>query len=449
MNKLLYNLKIFNSLTNQVDNLELTSEKIINIYLCGPTVYDHIHIGNLRAVIIFDVLHRLLLSLGLKVNYVHNLTDIDDKIIQKAKKEGKNEIQITNHYIKGYFVNFYNYNILQPTSTPKVSNYIPQIQKFIENLLKKGKAYVQEKDVLFRLKDDYQYGQLSKQKTDKVWEDTRKVSNINKETKQDFVLWKKTNEGINWDSVWGKGRPGWHTECVAFIQELFQGETIDIHGGGRDLLFPHHENERIQYLIRNKQELSKIWLHINHLYWKQEKMSKSLGNVILAKHFYRKYGENVLRYLILSSDWRREIDLSEELIEQAVNYWQKIQNLLKRLKFYLYSQQITFVERPKNNSFYQEKIIENLLNNLNTIKCFYFLDEIINNLNKMIDDQRKDVNLVNDFYFILNILGFKLDLAPYNFSTKLLIKNWEKERVRENYQIADQLRKQLKNLDIL
>lgn len=168
MNKLLHNLKIFNSLTNQVDNLELTSEKTINIYLCGPTVYDHIHIGNLRAVIIFDVLHRLLLSLGLKVNYVHNLTDIDDKIIQKAKKESKNEIQITSHYIKAYFVNFYNYNILQPTSTPKVSNYIPQIQKFIENLLKKGKAYIQEKDVLFRLKDDYQYGQLSKQKTDKV-----------------------------------------------------------------------------------------------------------------------------------------------------------------------------------------------------------------------------------------------------------------------------------------
>ncbi|CAJ0761601.1 17953_t:CDS:2 [Entrophospora sp. SA101] len=218
-------LYLFNSLTNQNDCLIFEPQQTINFYLCGPTVYDHIHIGNLRTVIVFDVLHRFLLHCGYRVKYAHNLTDVDDKIIQKAQKEKKTEQQIACHYTRVYFQNLINYNVLQPTFTPKVTDYIPQIKEFINKLLKNNHAYQQGDNILFRVKGNQAYGQLSKQKAEKLQRN---------------------------------GRPGWHTECVIFIQELFKGKTIDIHGGGQDLLFPHHENERIQYLAVNSQELSKI-----------------------------------------------------------------------------------------------------------------------------------------------------------------------------------------------
>lgn len=195
-------LYLSNSLTNQNDYLVLEPQQTIDIYLCGPTVYDHIHIGNLRPVIVFDVLHRFLLRCGYTVKYVHNLTDIDDKIIQKAQKEKKTEKQITQHYIKAYFQNLVNYNILQPTFTPKVTDYIPQIQGFINILLKKSQAYQQEDNVLFRTQNNPEYGQLSKQKAEKLQggemrQNAREITKINKEMPQDFVLWKKTEQGIN------------------------------------------------------------------------------------------------------------------------------------------------------------------------------------------------------------------------------------------------------------
>ena len=200
MNQKTFILKLFNSLTNKVDELELVSSKTVKIYLCGPTVYEHIHIGNLRPVIIFDVLQRLLLSLGYEAKYIHNLTDIDDKIIYKAQQENKTEFQIAQYYVKAYFQNLSNYNIIKPTFLPQVTDYIPQIQKFISNLLYQGYAYQQENNVLFRVKDNPNYGQLSKQKMDKlkgveIRQNAREIIQINKENIQDFVLWKSTNQG--------------------------------------------------------------------------------------------------------------------------------------------------------------------------------------------------------------------------------------------------------------
>lgn len=193
-------LCLFNSLTNRNDCLILEPQQTINIYLCGPTVYGHVHLGNLRTVIIFDVLHRFLLHLGYKVRYIHNLTDIDDKIIHKAQKEKQTEQQIASHYIQAYFKILYNYNILKPTLTPRVTDYIPQIQEFISVLLKKKQVYQQENNILFRVKGNPSYGQLSKQKADKLQENTREITKIDKETAQDFVLWKETPQGINWTS---------------------------------------------------------------------------------------------------------------------------------------------------------------------------------------------------------------------------------------------------------
>ena len=445
-------LYLFNSLTNQNDCLSLDSQQTINIYLCGPTVYDHIHVGNLRTVIVFDVLHRFLLHCGHKIRYIHNLTDIDDKIIQKAQKEKKTEQQITHHYTKSYFQNLTNYNILWPTLIPKVTDYIPQIQEFINKLLKSKHAYRQEGNVLFRVKGHQAYGQLSNQVAEKL-QSERKIAQINKETPQDFVLWKNTSQGTNWPYLLGSGRPGWHTECAVFIQELFEGKTIDIHGGGQDLLFPHHENERIQYLAINNQELSKIWLHIGHLHWNQEKMSKSLGNIILAKHFYQKYGSNALRYLFLNSRYNQVINFNEKLLQQAQDYIQKIKNLLKRLKLYFYWQKITINQQEinKNNQFYQE-IINALADNLNTIKVLYYLDEIIYRLNKELDKQKKEKliqELTGIFYFVLEILGFKFELTDYNWQIRYLLNKWQKFRQNKQFSEADQIRKQLQEKDVI
>ncbi|RHZ37123.1 cysteine--tRNA ligase [endosymbiont GvMRE of Glomus versiforme] len=450
-------LYLFNSLTNQNDYLTLEPQQTVSIYLCGPTVYDHIHIGNLRPIIVFDVLHRFLLHCGYGVKYVHNLTDIDDKIIQKAQKEKKSELIVTQHYIKVYFQNLYNYNIIKPTFTPKVTDYVSQIQKFIDNLIKKKHAYRQENNILFRTKNNSEYGQLSKQKAEKLQsgetrQNSREIIKIDKETFQDFVLWKNTNQGTNWYSPWGHGRPGWHTECVVFIQELF-GKTIDIHGGGQDLLFPHHENERIQYLAANNQELSKIWLHIGHLHWDQEKMSKSLGNVILAKHFYQKYGPNVLRYLFLNSHYNQVINFNEKLLQQAQDYAQKTKNLLKRLKLYFYWKKINIDKQKnnKNNLLYQETI-QALGDNLNTIKVINYLDEIICRLNKELDEKKATgiiKSLAAILYFILDILGFKFELVSYDWQICYLLDKWQKLRQNKQFSEADQIRKQLQEKDII
>ena len=440
-------LQLFNSLENRITEIDLRQGQTINIYLCGPTVYDHVHIGNLRSVIVFDVLHRLLLKLGVKVNYVQNITDIDDKIIAKAQKEKKSEKKISEHYTKAYFVNLVRYNILFPTYSPRVTNYITEIQDFINHLLKKGTAYQKNGEVFFRIEENNEYGKLSGQDLKKLKGNFRETNLTNKEDNKDFVLWKKTEVGITWDSPWGKGRPGWHTECVVLIQKFFNGKEIDIHGGGNDLLFPHHENERIQYLAHNNSEVSNIWLHIAHINWKAEKMSKSIGNVISAKYFYQKYGTNVFRYLVLNTHHNQVINFGEGLIQQAIDYVQKIENLLKRLNLYLYLNQISIKKKEKD-----EEVIWCLLNNLNTTKAFFFLEETITFLNKSIDKRKIDEILckkISNFYFILDILGFNFVLPNYNFGVKLLIREWQELQRNNKYLEADKIRNKLQKLNIL
>ncbi|RHZ35431.1 cysteine--tRNA ligase [endosymbiont GvMRE of Glomus versiforme] len=442
-------LQLFNSLENKLTALEINPGQIINIYLCGPTVYDHIHVGNLRPVIIFDVLYRLLLHLKVKVNYVQNITDIDDKIIAKAQKVEKSEKQISDYYIQSYLANLTLYNVLLPTHLPRVTNYIPQVQKFINNLLKNNVAYQQAGEVFFSIEKVNEYGKLSGQNLEKL-KNIEGLASENKKNNKDFVLWKKTTKGIVWNSPWGTGRPGWHAECAAFINELFQGKTIDIHGGGNDLLFPHHENERIQYLTHNNKELSKIWFHVSHIHWQKKKMSKSLSNVILAEQFARKYDPNTLRYLILNSSYKQVINLNTELIRQAIDYVKKIKNLLKKINFYFYTENIKIKKKKTKKS---EEVIARLLKNLNTAYVLYDLRKIINFLNKNIN--KKEINKgeiqesVSNFWFISNILGFNFSLSTYDSSTKLLIKKWRELRDKGEYLNADKIRKRLQKINVL
>lgn len=443
-------LKLFNSLEKKVSELTLYPHQTVNLYLCGPTVYGPIHIGNLRPVILFDVLHRLLLSLKIKVNYVQNITDIDDKIIAQSQKEGKSERELSTHYTWAYLNNLINYNILFPTALPRVTNFIFPIQTFIADLEKKGSAYFRGGEVFFRIGQNPEYGTLSGQNLAQLKESTRQITKLNKENDQDFVLWKKTTTGLVWNSPWGKGRPGWHTECVVFIQQFFAGKTIDIHGGGNDLLFPHHENERIQYLSHNHKELSRIWFHVAHLHWQEQKMSKSLGNVILAKHFAHKYGTNVFRYLILSSTYKQVINFNEKLIQQAVSYTQKIKNLLKRLAFYLYAEKIKVEKDPIYLP--PQAIINCLLDDLNTAQALFWLEKVMVNLNQKITQKENGSDLqiaIADFFFILELLGFKFKLPSYDLKTKLLIQQWQKLVQAKQYSQADQVRHQLIENDII
>lgn len=449
LTKPLVKLKLFNSLEGKVSELILQPTQIVNIYLCGPTVYGPVHIGNLRPVILFDLLHRLLLSLKIKVNYIQNITDIDDKIIAQAQKEGKSEKELSTHYTQAYLNNLVNYNILPPTALPRVTSFIPSIQNFIVGLEKKKAAYLREGEVFFRVSQNPEYGKLSRQNLTQLKEGTREIIQLNKENNRDFLLWKKTATGIVWNSPWGEGRPGWHTECVVFIQEFFGGKTIDIHGGGNDLLFPHHENERIQYLARHNRELSKIWLHVAHLHWQEQKMSKSLGNVVLAKHFAQKYGVNIFRYLILSSSYKQVINFNEKLIQQAANYVQKIKNLLKRLNFYLYTEKIKV---EKNTTHPPQVIVDCLLNDLNTAQALFWLEKTMVSVNKMIVQKENNLafqTTITEFFFMLELLGFKFELPPYDLKTKMLIHQWQKLVREKKYEPADQIRQQLIENDII
>ena len=438
-------LFLFNSLTNQLDCLVLSKKKPLNIYLCGPTVYEHIHLGNLRPVIVFDVLHRFLLHLGYQVKYVHNLTDIDDKIIEKAQRVQKKEWQISQRYLKAYFQNLVGYQVLRPTFTPKVTDYIGQIQEFLRLLQQKKSAYQEGNNLLFSLKNQPTYGQLSNQKKEQLSQ--RLVAPFPKQNFQDFFLWKSSEKGQSWPYLGGQGRPGWHSECATFVHHFFAGQTIDIHGGGQDLLFPHHENERIQYWVANQRELSRIWLHVAHLKWASEKMSKSQGNVIRAKKFLAQYGANVLRYLFLNSHYQQVINFTPQLVQQAVNYQEKISNLLKRLKLHFYWQKKNWESfyLPSTNSLYQ-LIIQALANNLNTIKVFYYLEVTIQKLNqklnhKLVRDSFEE--LVSILYFILDLLGFKFQLTNYNWEVRYLLEKWKQFRQEKNFLLADQIRKKL------
>lgn len=447
-------------MTKKKGEINLDKKESLNIYLCGPTVYDHVHVGNLRSIILFDLLRNLLNYLGVKTNWVNNITDIDDKIIGKSQELNRSEKEVSDEYTRAFFSVLSCFRIsLKDIIFPRVTDYLEEIKAFIEKMEKKNLTYENNEDVLFDLGkiNEQEYGRLSGQKTGNL---KRKNFHLKKpEEVSDFVLWKKTEKGKKWDSKWGLGRPGWHTECVVFIDKLFGGNTINIHGGGIDLLFPHHENERIQFLAVNGKELSDIWLHVAHIFWEKEKMSKSLKNVIYAKDFYEKYGSNVLRYIIFSSHYKQTINLSVTLIENGLNYLERLSRFLKRLKLFCYLRKIAILEEKvaaEENSEVRKAIIKVLLDNLGTAEVIYFLEELVVVLNKEMSSQNVDAyhfsKVAADCLWILNLLGmdfpFLLD-NEYNEQEKTLIDSWIFFQKERQFLRADEIRNELNIKGIL
>ena len=323
-------IKVFNSLSNSVEVLKPIRENEVSIYCCGPTVYGDAHVGNIRPVIVFDTLRRFLEYVGYNVKLVSNFTDVDDKIIKKAVEEGVSESVITDRYIKAYKDVLLKLNVKEHFRNPRVTEYMGFIISYIDDLVKAGAAYEIDGDVFFRISSIKDYGELSNIKIDDLVVGARIEENSKKESPLDFCLWKKTDVGIQWDSPWGKGRPGWHTECCVMINSIFNGK-IDIHGGGFDLKFPHHENEIAQAKAHDHNKIANVWMHNGFVNFGNEKMSKSLGNVVLAKDAIAKYGGNVMRLLILETHYRAPVSFTEETVQSTVNELEKIKKVYNQL----------------------------------------------------------------------------------------------------------------------
>ncbi|MDQ7983005.1 MAG: cysteine--tRNA ligase [Spiroplasma sp.] len=445
-------IKIFDSMSKT--KKELTTNKVVNLYLCGPTVYNYIHIGNIRPVLVIDVLHRLLIHKKYQINYVHNITDIDDKIIDQAKKEKTTETKIANKYFQAYVNDLKTLNILLPTKMPKVTNYISQNIKFIEALIKTNNAYVINNDVYFQVDKIPSYGILANKKISELIPNLRISDKELKKSPFDFALWKSTSIGLNWKSPWGAGRPGWHTECVTFIETLFNHDTINIHGGGIDLKFPHHENERAQFLAKNNQELANIWWHNGHINLEKEKMSKSLNNVILVKDFYQKYQANVLRYLILNHDHQKPIDFSEELIVGAINTIKKYQTILQLWSYHNFINKIKGKTKQHHKDYYQ-LVINYLSDNINTTNVFTVISTMITDLHNIITFNKVRLkqlwpqDVFNTLIFTLEILGFNFKFGNYSKTVQKKIKLWEDLKFKKDFLAADLIRAELQNLGVL
>lgn len=272
-------IKLFNSLSNQIETFVPLEEGKVSMYVCGPTVYDYVHIGNMRPVVVFDTLRRFLSYVGYEVTYASNYTDVDDKIILKAQKTGKTEKEITDFYIGEFEKDVRLIHSKLPNITPRVTEYMPQIISFIDELVKKDAAYIVDDDVYFKVSADPKYGVLSNTNTEDLLVGARIDENMKKQSPLDFTLWKKTEVGVKWNSPWSEGRPGWHTECVVMIQSLFKNGRIDIHGGGFDLKFPHHENEIAQSMVSKGHAIANYWMHNGFININSEKCPNRLATL--------------------------------------------------------------------------------------------------------------------------------------------------------------------------
>jgi cysteinyl-tRNA synthetase len=441
-------VKLFNSLTEKKEVFKSIKENEVTMYVCGPTVYNHLHIGNCRPIIVFDILVRFLQKIGYKVNYISNITDVDDRIIASALSEGKSEEEFTNFYIDAYLELRRNLNVLVPTHLPRVKDYIPEIIDFIDVLVKKDYAYVVDGEVFFDQSKIPTYGELSKIRIEDNIAGSRVEINDKKRNHFDFLLWKDTKEGIKWHSNWCEGRPGWHTECVVMINTINSGFPIDIHGGGFDLKFPHHENELAQARAYSNVHLANYWMHNGFINLNSEKMSKSLGNVVLGKDIIKQYSINSIKLALLETYYRSPFNFTEEIIQAAQTEDLKIQKLFKQISIDLFLNDAKII---KTDSNLLDEALKMLADDLNTPNVVTLIFEVIKKIN--IELKNKNYPVVgNDFANlteILDVLGLKYDILELSEEDCRLLKNWNQSRLDKDYVNADIYRKQLVEKKIL
>ncbi len=442
-------VKLYNSLTNKIEEFKPIKENEISMYVCGPTVYNDIHIGNARPVVFFDMVHRFFNHLGYNVKYVSNFTDIDDKIIKKAIELKISEVEVAEKYIEAYLKVCSGFNCLPYYANPRVTNTISQITDYIAELVEKGFAYQSGDNVYFRVRKNERYGILSNQQLDNLEAGSRISIESGKEDPSDFVLWKLTSDdGKKWDSPFGKGRPGWHTECCVMINDIFKGQ-IDIHGGGNDLKFPHHENEIAQEMCLHNSTIANYWLHNARIDLAGEKMSKSLGNVIWAKDLLAKYPYQAVRLMILSNHYRQSIAYKEELMERSLTEWDKINKAY--LSLYRELELAGYSEKTESSPLL-EKFVADLADDFNTPNAFTVLYQLIKEINTANRMAVKDYSLLMSLKVtldtMLEILGLIPDVKPLKENEKVLLLEWKKARAEKNFELADSLREKITELGI-
>ena len=432
-------LKLTNSLTRKKEVFKPNNSKKISLYACGPTVYDNPHVGNARTLIVFDILFRILNILYPNVIYVRNITDVDDKIIESSQNKNKDINEITNEVIKIFHENCKSLNCLKPTVEPKATEHIKEMIKMTSSLIKKGFAYENKGHVYFEVNKFKNYGKLSNKNLDELKSGNRiEISDL-KKNPMDFVLWKPSNEqDPGWESPWGRGRPGWHLECSA-MSEKYLGKNLDIHGGGLDLIFPHHENEIAQSCCNNNtKSFSNYWVHNGFVTINKEKMSKSLGNIISITEAVKKYSGQVVRLALLSAHYSQPLDWNDKLLENqraTIEKW-----------YQLYD---------NSNEKLEPEIIESLLDDLNTPGFISKIHELYNaakkgdkNSKKYFNSACKLIGLLNQskdewYEFKKSNLKISEDFILNKINERLNAKN------NGNYKLADQIRDELLKKDVV
>ena len=442
-------MKLYNSKTNQIETFKPIKPNEVSMYVCGPTVYGEAHIGNARPIIVFDTLRRLFLALGYKVDFVSNYTDVDDKIIQKAINEAVDETVITKRYIEAYEAVRNSLNALPIEHNPRVTENIEGIVAFIQDLVNQGYAYDVNGNVYFRVEKANEYGEISKQRIEDLLVGARIEAESEKENPLDFTLWKKTDQGIQWDSPWGKGRPGWHTECVVMIHEHFH-HMIDIHGGGMDLKFPHHENEVAQSRACLHHGLANVWMHNGMLNIDGEKMSKSLGNVMLAKDVIAQLGSAVVRWMMMSVDYRSPLNITDDVVETAKTEVNKALSALRQVEIKV---QLSDLEiKDMDHTAFYDAFLEAMQDDLNTPNAMMRIFDVVKaiNINLRARELKDEIFAqYHDLKAMLDVLGIEHNYFNVSNELKEVYKKWNQAKIDKDFALADEYRKVLMEANVL
>jgi cysteinyl-tRNA synthetase len=451
-------IRVYNTLTRKKEDFMPLRDNKVGIYACGPTVYDYFHIGNARVFIVFDVIRRYLRYRGYDVTFVQNFTDIDDKMINRAKELGITVAELADRFIEAYFEDAGALGIEKADVHPKATEHIPGMIAQIQQLMDKGLAYAAEGDVYFRTAAFPGYGSLSNQPLEELVAGARVEVDERKKDPLDFALWKKQKPGEPaWDSPWGKGRPGWHIECSVMSMQ-YLGETIDIHGGGPDLVFPHHENEKAQGEGATGKPFARYWLHAGYLNINQEKMSKSLGNFMMVRDLRQKYDPQAVRFFMLSAHYRNPVNFSPDLLEQAQSGLERLNNAVYNLRDILSKlapDGAGAAELPEKVAVCRQRFIAAMDDDFNTAEALAVLFELARDTNIYLQEAALSRAVLEKtlafFEETGGVLGFFADKDKGSLDARVeeLIAGREEARRRKDWVAADAIRDELQSKGIV
>jgi len=442
-------MKIQDTLTKNEKELDVSSK--VRIYVCGVTVYDESHIGHARTIIVFDVLRRYLESKGIEVEFIQNFTDVDDKIIIRAKRENIRASALSSRYIDNYYNDFDDLNVLRATKYPKATEHIQDMQDLIQSLVDKNIAYTSKNGVYFSVSKFPQYGKLSKKKIDDLLSGARVEVDEAKKDPLDFALWKFSNEDPSWESPWGRGRPGWHIECST-MSIKYLGENFEIHGGGRDLIFPHHENEIAQSESHTSKPFAKIWMHVGMITINGEKMSKSKGNTKTIRHVLENFGANITRLFCLSGHYSKPIDYSEDLLQENITKWRQVESCYYEMNLAQgdgSTDKIKKIISECQNEF--DSALENDVNTHLALSAFF---KFVNEINQLaaLETITKSISVlaIPAFEKMISILGLKIPNITKEEIDEIneMIQKRQSLRAEKKFQEADRIRDQISEMGI-